>query len=157
MLETRIAADDDAALIASHRRAMFAAMGGHDEAHLDGIRRASEPWVARMIAEGKYLGWITTDKARPIASAGLLILDWPPHPFDPTGEKRAYLLNFFVDPEYRRRGLARALVELCLAEARRRSIRVVSLHASAEGRPVYEQVGFKPTNEMLLVDSQAER
>ena len=156
MFETRTATTADVALIASHRRAMFAAMGGHDEALLDGIHRASEPWVARMIAEGKYLGWITTDKARPIASAGLLILDWPPHPFDPTGEKRGYLLNFFVDPEYRRRGLARSLVELCLAEARRRSIRVVSLHASPEGRTVYEQLGFRPTNEMLFVDSQTE-
>ena len=157
MLETRAATITDAALISSHRRAMFAAMGGYDEALLDGIRRASEAWVDRMIAEGKYLGWITADEGRAIASAGLLILDWPPHPFDPVGEKRGYLLNFFVDAEYRRRGLARALVELCLAEARRRSIRVVSLHASAEGRPVYEQLGFRATNEMLRVDSQLAR
>jgi len=152
MMETRIAAIADAALIASHRRAMFAAMGGYDEALLDGIRSASEPWLARMMSEGKYLGWITTEEGRAIASGGLLILDWPPHPFDPAGEKRGYLLNFFVDAEYRRRGLARALVEICLAEARRRSIRVVSLHASPEGRPVYEQLGFRPTNEMLRVD-----
>ena len=157
MPETRPATIADAGLIASHRRAMFAAMGGYDEALLDGIRRASEPWLARMIAEGKYLGWITTHEGRAIASGGLLILDWPPHPFDPVGEKRGYLLNFFVDPEHRRRGLARALVELCLAEARRRSIGVVSLHASAEGRPVYEQLGFRATNEMLRADPQTER
>jgi GNAT superfamily N-acetyltransferase len=157
MLETRAATAADVRLIASHRRAMFAAMGGYDEALLDGIRRASEPWVARMIGEGKYVGWITSHESRAIASGGLLILDWPPHPFDPSGEKRGYLLNFFVDPEYRRRGLARALVELCLAEARGRSIRVVSLHASSEGRPVYEQLGFRPTNEMLRVDSHLAR
>ena len=129
---------------------MFASMGGFDESVLDTLRRASEPWTARMIEAGKYLGWITADDGRPIASAGLLILDWPPHPFDPTGETRAYLLNVFVDPAHRRRGLARSLIELCLAEARRRNIRVVSLHASREGAPLYEQSGFKPTNEMLM-------
>ena len=56
----------------------------------------------------------------------------------------------FVEPEYRRRGLARGLLELCVAEARRRNIRVVSLHASREGVPLYEQLGFKTSNEMLL-------
>ncbi len=154
MLETRTATVDDAALIASHRRGMFASMGGFDVELLDRVGRASEPWIARMIAEGKYIGWITTDEGRPIASAGLLILDWPPHPFDPDGETRGYLLNVFVEAEYRRRGLARALLELCLAEALRRSIRVVSLHASAEGRLLYEQLGFRPTNEMLCVNPE---
>ena len=103
-----------------------------------------------MIEAGKYLGWISSDDQVPVASAGMLILDWPPHPFDPTGETRAYLLNVFVDPAYRRRGLARSLVDLCMAEARRRAIRVVSLHASREGAPLYEHLGFKPTNEMLF-------
>jgi len=135
---------------------MFAAMRSFDEAVLDEMRRASEPWLVRMIGEGKYLGWITTDAGRPVASAGLLILDWPPHPFDPAGENRAYLLNVFVEQEYRRRGLARALVALCLAEARRRNIRVVSLHASTEGAPLYQSFGFRTTNEMLCVDPQPE-
>ncbi len=155
MLETRTATVNDAALIASHRRDMFASMGGFDDELLGRVRRNSEPWIARLIMEGKYLGWITTDDSRPIASAGLLILDWPPHPLDPDGETRAYLLNVFVEAEYRRRGLARALLERCLAEARSRSIRVVSLHASAEGRQLYEQLGFKTTNEMLFVDRQS--
>lgn len=150
MLETRAAALADAALIAGHRRAMFAAMGGFDESILDALCRASEPWTARMIEAGKYLGWIVSHEERAIASAGMLILDWPPHPFDPTGEARAYLLNVYVDPGYRRRGLARRLVDECLAEARRRAIRVVTLHASLEGSPLYEQLGFKSTNEMML-------
>jgi len=155
MLETRTANEADAALIASHRRAMFAAMGGFEESVLDAMCGASEPWLVRMIDQDKYLGWITTDADRPVASAGLLILDWPPHPFDPASETRAYLLNVFVEPDYRRRGLARALVGLCLAEARRRNIRVVSLHASAEGGPLYESVGFRTTNEMLFVNPQS--
>lgn len=150
MLATRTATAADAALIAFHRHAMFSSMGGFDESVLETLRRASEPWTARMIEAGKYLGWMIFDDQQPVASAGLLILDWPPHPFDPTGETRAYLLNVFVDPAYRRRGLARSLIELSLAEARRRNIRVVSLHASREGAPLYEHLGFKTTNEMLL-------
>src|ERR1700752_2920676 len=101
MLETRMANTTDAGLLASHRHAMFAAMGGFDPSTLEQVRQASEPWTARGMGEGKYLGWIPSDQGRGVASAGMLILDWPPHPFDPSGESRAYLLNVFVEPEYR--------------------------------------------------------
>ena len=152
MLETRMATAADAALISAHRRAMFADMGGRDESVLDGMCRSSEPWVARMIGEGKYVGWMIRDGQSSIASAGLLILDWPPHPLDPTGEHRGYLLNVFVEPDYRRRGLARQLVQHCMAEAARRKIRVVTLHASDAGRPLYEALGFHTTSEMLYAE-----
>jgi len=152
MLETRTATAADAAIIASHRRAMFAAMGGYNDSSLEQVQKSSEPWTARMISDGKYLGWIIFDNQKPVASAGLMILDWPPHPFDPSGEARAYILNVFVERSHRRRGLARELLRLCLLEARRRNLRVVSLHASSEGRPLYESLGFRSTNEMLLTE-----
>jgi ribosomal protein S18 acetylase RimI-like enzyme len=105
-----------------------------------------------MIAKGKYSGWITEDNTRRVASAGLLVLDWPPHPFHPAGEHRGYLLNVFVDPEFRRRGLAHALVDRCLAEAHRRHLRVVALHSSDAARSLYEALGFRATNEMFYVE-----
>ena len=55
----------------------------------------------------------------------------------------------YVEPDYRNRGLARQLVQLCTAEAARRKILVVTLHASEAGRPLYETLGFRTTNEML--------
>jgi ribosomal protein S18 acetylase RimI-like enzyme len=151
MLTTRAATPADAALIATHRKAMFAAMGGSQEAALETVQQNAETWTKNMILAGKYAGWITSDDERPVASAGLLVLDWPPHPLDPAGEHRGYMLNVFTEPEYRGRGLARALVELCLAEAKMRSIRIVALHSSEAGRHIYEGFGFKASNEMLLV------
>lgn len=150
MLQTRQVAKEDAALIAAHRKAMFVAMGGHEELVLETMRRNCEPWLRQMMANGKYLGWITLDGEHPVASAGLLLLDWPPHPLDPAGAIRGYLLNVFVEPDYRRRGLANQLVERCMREARERNIRVVTLHASDAGRAVYQQLGFRPTNEMMF-------
>ena len=152
MLETRAATAADAALISAHRKAMFAAMGRTHESVLDAMGRNFEPWVSRMIIEGKYAGWVTLDGERPVASAGLVVLDWPPHPLDPAGEHRGYLLNVFVDEDYRKRGLAHALVDMCMAEARRRRIRVVALHSSDAARPIYEAFGFRGTSEMIYVE-----
>ena len=89
-----------------------------------------------MISQDKYLGWIFLNDQKPIASAGLMIMDWPPHPLDPDGESRAYILNVFVEPDFRRRGLARELLRLCLAEARRRTC------ASSRCTPPTKAAGF---------------
>jgi predicted acetyltransferase len=43
------------------------------------------------------------------------------------------------------------LTKGCIAEARRRGIGVIALHASSKGQPVYEKLGFKTSNEMLYI------
>ena len=151
MLMTRRATVEDAGLITWHRKAMFADMRDAEEAVLDEMTRNFGPWVRRMIAEEKYAGWITSDGERAVGSAGLLILDWAPHFLDPKCDKRGYILNVFVEQEYRGRGIAKALTLECIAEAKRRGVGVVALHASKKGQPVYERLGFKASNEMLFV------
>ena len=59
-------------------------------------------------------------------------------------------MNMFVEPEHRRKGLARRLMALCDVEARRRGIAFMTLHATAQGRPLYEQLGWEPTRELGL-------
>jgi len=152
MFATREATVADAALISAHRRAMFLSMPNPDDAVLDRMSRAFEPWVRERLTDGRYLGWIVEDDGRVAGSAGMLLVDWPPHPFHPDTSQRAYLLNVFVEPEFRRQGLAHRLIEQCVAEAKRRGVRVVTLHASDAGRPVYEKLGFHSTSEMMLVE-----
>jgi ribosomal protein S18 acetylase RimI-like enzyme len=156
MLATRNATPADAGLIAAHRHAMFAEMGKSDNSTLDEMRRNFMPWVERMLAAGKYVGWVVLDGERPVASAGFFELEWPPHPWDPASEHRGYLLNFWVEPAFRGQGLAHSLVRGALAEARRRKLRVVALHASDAGRHVYHAMGFRETNEMIYVEESAE-
>ena len=151
MLSTRPAALDDAPLLTAHRHAMFAEMGNAGPDALATMSLHFAPWVSRMLAEGKYLGWIVESDDRPVASAGLFLLEWAPHPLDPSNDHRGYLLNRWVDPAHRRQGLAKNLVQLCLDETRRRGIRVAALHASDASRSLYQKFGFGPTNEMFYL------
>jgi ribosomal protein S18 acetylase RimI-like enzyme len=154
MLETRKATVADAGLITRHRKAMFADIHDARDAILDAMSRSFNPWVIRMLAAEKYIGWITSDGDLPVASAGLLVLDWPPHFLDPDAEQRGYILNIYVEPAYRKRGLARELVKLCMAESHNRGMGVVALHASPAGRPMYEKLGFESSNEMKYVEAR---
>lgn len=151
MYQTRAATPEDAAVIARHRHRMFVDAGRADNSALRRVTEAFEPWVARMMRDGKYMGWLTLDEGKVVAGAGLMIMDWPPHPLDPEPH-RGYLLNVYVEPEHRRKRLASNLIERALAEARLRKIRVISLHATEESRRMYESSGFRRTNEMFYVE-----
>ncbi len=56
-----------------------------------------------------------------------------------------------MEPEHRRRGIARALVERAIGWVREQGIVEVRLHASDQGRPLYEGIGFRQTNEMRMM------
>jgi len=56
----------------------------------------------------------------------------------------------YTESRARRLGIAKKLVNTMTAWCRAEGFAAVSLHASAAGRPVYESVGFLPSNEMKL-------
>jgi GNAT superfamily N-acetyltransferase len=60
------------------------------------------------------------------------------------------ILNVYTEPEFRRRGIARQIVVTILDWAQQRGLRTINLHASNEGRSLYEKLGFEATNEMRL-------
>jgi GNAT superfamily N-acetyltransferase len=145
----RLATVEDAALIAHQRRRMFVDAGQPDGARMRSMETAFIPWVKSRLKDQTYHGWLAHKDGRIVGGAGMWLMDFPPH-FLHVETVRAYLLNFYVDPAFRGRGLARTLLQTALAEAHRLDIEIVTLHASKYGRPLYEQHGFAPTNEMML-------
>ncbi|MCX6903902.1 MAG: GNAT family N-acetyltransferase [Verrucomicrobia bacterium] len=55
----------------------------------------------------------------------------------------AWIGMVLVHPDYRRRGLGKALLERCLGSLRERGIRCVKLDATPLGKTVYDNLGFK--------------
>jgi ribosomal protein S18 acetylase RimI-like enzyme len=140
----------DAPVIRHHRRAMFHDMGLDDPDRLARMDAGFAIWLDERLADGHYIGWLACTAAGDVAAgAGLWLLDWPPTYHAP-GRTRGYLLNVYAEPEHRRRGLARALVEHCMTECAERGITLVLLHASEAGRALYAGLGFQPSNEMRL-------
>jgi GNAT superfamily N-acetyltransferase len=150
----RIATAADAGLIAEQRRQMFLDAGQTQVADMPELRTNFLAWVRPRLEDGTYLGWLVEEDGAVVGGAGMWLMDFPPHFMDPE-PVRAYLLNFYVEPAFRGRGLAVALLRLTVAEAARRNIRVVTLHASKFGRPIYERNGFVDSNEMRLQLPQA--
>ena len=90
------------------------------------------------------------DARRVVAGAGIRIDQILPRP-GPNGAflgPDGMLLNVYTESEWRGRGLASRLVREILDWAIARKLQRVNLHASDDGRSVYERLGFVPTNEM---------
>jgi GNAT superfamily N-acetyltransferase len=145
----REATPDDLALIIHQRRSMFIDMGYTNPALLDAMAATSGPFIKNGLQEGFYRGWLVELGGQVVAGGGLMILGHPSSPRDPS-PRRAWILNMYTEPAYRGRGLAKSIVETITAWCREQGFAWVSLHASEAGRHLYENLGFKPTNEMRL-------
>ncbi len=146
----RWATTADAAIIRHHRRAMFDDMGAHDAAGLDRMDAAFAGWLEERLADERYIGLFAVDQAGAVVSGvGVWFSEWPPS-FHYPHRMRGYVLNVFTEPEHRRRGLARWLMQAVLDECAARGVGVILLHASDEGRELYAGLGFKASNEMRL-------
>jgi len=140
----------DAETIVRHRREMFFDMGTQDPAVLDEMADSFRPWLAEKISKREYLSWFAIAEHSSVAAgAGLWLMNWPPglYTVEPW---RGNILNVYTEHGHRRRGLARKLVTTATEWCGANGVPLVILHASDQGRPLYEALGFQPTNELRL-------
>jgi ribosomal protein S18 acetylase RimI-like enzyme len=150
MYDIRPATREDAAIIAVQRRRMFLDMGCPDDSNMQAMLTSFLPWVREAISSGKYLGMLATSVDQVAAGAGMLLLENAPG-FNDQNTTRAYIFNVYTGLEHRRQGLARQLIQALLEEAKMRGIRSVSLHATNDGKALYQELGFEASNEMRLL------
>jgi len=86
-------------------------------------------------------GYVWIEGGRLVGNASLMRAD--------PGSRRWVLINVAVTPVWRRKGIARALVQACLDEARRRGAGEVHLQVDADNRgarDLYQYLGFRTTS-----------
>lgn len=98
-------------------------------------------WVASVIRDGSYLGFLAEEDGQVIAGAGMTLLHWGPGRGDPQ-PFRARIVNVWTHPDHRRQGHAHRLVTACLGAARERGITRVSLGSTDAARALYMSLGF---------------
>lgn len=137
----RAARAEDAPSIARHR--YYRSEPDHDV-------HAYTAWLPMRIERGTYIGFVAEAAGHIVGGAGAVLLDWGPTRGEASGT-RARIVNVFTDAQWRRRGIAKSLVDEVMATCTASGIRVFSLAASAEGAHLYRSLGFTPyADEMIL-------
>jgi GNAT superfamily N-acetyltransferase len=143
---------DDVAVLARMRVALFRDMGELHAGEESGpLMQAMRDYLTAELPAGRFLAWLALDDAEPIGCGGLVFVQKPPSPGNLTG-REAYLMNMYTVPEWRGRGIATQLMATILDCVRESGVTSVRLHATEQGRAIYERAGFRAVgNEMVLI------
>jgi len=144
-VRVRQATLEDLPLLLRYRRAMAEEMDGADETAVNRMLAALEPYLRAAIPERRWHSWI----AEPGGCGSVEIVQWVPGREDPRPQ-RAWVHSLYVEPAFRRRGIGRQLTDTIIAWCRQQGFKWVYLHASQQGRPLYESLGFERSSEMRL-------
>lgn len=147
-IEFRAARADDYPAVAELRQQMALEMHGDFDAQAPDWRTKYCAYFGGKQSAGTAQLFLAYDGESPIACAIVSIPDdYRRYCF---GTASAYVNAVYVQPAYRRRGVAKQLMQLTIRWARERGCARVRLRASDEGRYLYEQIGFREGREMEL-------
>ena len=128
-------------LVSSRVMVLKAANKLPEDTDMSEIERQSREYYKRALADGSHTAYLVFDGEKLIGAGGISYYTVMPTCCDPTG-KKAYVMNMYTDPEYRRQGIAYKTLELLVADSKARGVEHITLEATDMGRPLYEKFGF---------------
>lgn len=107
-------------------------------------------YFTSCLVANTFVSWLAVNDNTIVATSGICFYRLPPTYSNPTG-RVAYITNMFTMKEYRRRGIASALFKLVIDEAKKQNYKLIRLHASANGKPLYSRFGFVDTDGFMAL------
>ena len=140
----------DIELLVAHRLNMWRDIHPELGPKVDDSEEATRNWIRRKLSKGELIGFIARTNGGRVAGSGCIwIREEQPRPTNPR-QKVPYLMSMYTEKEFRRRGAARMIVKHALKWSKDQGYDRLNLHASTEGRPLYESLGFEQTAEMRV-------
>lgn len=121
-----------------------------DDVDMAEVKKQSYEYYQKALSNDSHVAYLVFDGEMFVGAGGVSFFQVMPTFHNPTGRK-AYIMNMYTKPEYRRNGIAFKTLDLLVAEAKQRGISAISLEATDMGKPLYEKYGFvKMKDEMEL-------
>ena len=111
------------------------------EVDMSEVRHESCVYYKRALNDNTHTAYLVYDGDTVVGAGGVSFFQVMPTYHNPSGNK-AYIMNMYTHPDYRRQGIAFKVLDMLVKECRERKITAVSLEATESGRPLYEKYGF---------------
>ena len=122
-----------------------------DDVDMSVVEKESYEYYKRALETGEYITDLVYDNETFIGAGSVSFYQVMPTYHNPTG-KKAYIMNMYTAPEYRRKGIAIHTLDLLVKDAREQGVSQITLEATEMGRSLYEKYGFvKMEDEMELI------
>ena len=142
------AGEEDVDLLAEHRKKMWLDIHPEYEREVGATEEGAKRWIRDQLSKGNLIGLIVRTPVGEVVGSGCIWLrEEQPRP---TNMRLVvpYLMSMYTLKGFRRQGVASLIVKGALKWCREQNYDGIVLHASKEGRSVYEGFGFEPSNEM---------
>lgn len=121
-----------------------------DDEDMSVVEKESYAYYRRALETGVHIAYLVYDNGAFVGAGGVSFYQVMPTYHNSTG-KKAYIMNMYTAPEYRRQGIAFHTLDLLVKNAEKRGVLQIALEATDMGRPLYERYGFmKMEDEMEL-------
>ena len=122
-----------------------------DNVDMSVVEQESFAYYKCALETGEHIAYLVYDNGTFVGAGGVSFYQVMPTYHNSTG-KKAYIMNMYTVPEYRRQGIASYTLDLLVRDAREQGVSQIALEATDMGRPLYERYGFvKMENEMELI------
>lgn len=119
-----------------------------EDADMSVVEQNSRAYYKYALETGEHIAYLVYDKDKFIGTGGVSFYQVLPTCHNPSG-KKAYVMNMYTAPEYRRQGVAFHTLDLLVRAAESRGVSQIALEATDMGRPLYQKYGFvEMVNEM---------
>ncbi|KXT65972.1 GNAT family N-acetyltransferase [Streptococcus gallolyticus] len=106
------------------------------------VEKSSRLYYQEALASDNHTAFLVYNADDSVIGAGAVsYYQVMPTYHNPSG-KKAYIMNMYVAPEHRRKGIATKLLDLLIADSKERGIDHITLEATQMGRKLYENYGF---------------
>lgn len=102
---------------------------------------ALQDYYRRHMADGTFVSWLAVDEEEIIGTSGISFVEKPPYFGCPSG-RLGLLSSMYTNPNYRRMGIARELLDRVIEESRQYGCGTIQITASDMGVKLYTAYGF---------------
>ena len=113
------------------------------------IKEANLNYFTQSFKDDSFVAWVAVIKGEIVATSGICFYETPPNAKSLSG-KVGYIQNMYTKKEYRRREIAKKLLENTVEEAKTRGCGKVILGATDMGRAMYEKFGFEEMKDEMV-------
>ena len=105
------------------------------------VEKNSYEYYCKALQDGSHTAYLVFDGDKFVGAGGVSYFRVMPTYHNPGGYK-AYIMNMYTHPEYRRNGIAITTLGMLVEDAKNRGINAISLEATDMGKPLYEKFCF---------------
>lgn len=107
-----------------------------------------QDYYIRHLKDKTFVSWLAVDEGKIVGTSGMSFVEKPPYYSCPSG-KIGLLSSMYVVKEYRRKGIARSLLDKVVKEAKDYGCAMVQITASDMGVLLYTDYGFKKNSNFM--------